>query len=179
MERERTWKGIESLFSPVSFLRGQRFMRFFDRIEEIIGVACMGTMVTIAFVNVIARYFLKFSFAFTEELTIYLFVWATMMGASIAFRDGSHIVVSIVYNRLGLRGRKVLDILHLLLTVIFFGILTYYSTLEVADEIVLKVQTEAVSLPVWWFTIAMPISSLLIIWRVILQTFDKIHTPGI
>lgn len=154
-------------------------MKFLNHIEEIVGAACMGVMVTIAFINVIARYFLKFSFAFTEELTIYLFVWATLMGASLAFRQGSHIVVSVIYNRFGLRSRKVLDILNSAISVLFFSLLFYYSTLEVLDEMLLGVQTEAVSLPVWWFTIAMPVSSILIISRIIIQLFNKLRSSSI
>lgn len=154
-------------------------MRILNRIEEIVGALCMGVMVTIAFVNVVARYFFKFSFAFTEELTIYLFVWATMMGASIAFREGSHIVVSVIYNRLGLNSRKVLDVLSFLISLLFFGTLAYYSTFEVLDEMALGVQTEAIALPVWWFTAAMPVCSLLIIFRIIFQAVNRLRIKSI
>jgi TRAP-type C4-dicarboxylate transport system permease small subunit len=154
-------------------------MRILGHIEEIVGAVCMGVMVTIAFINVITRYLFEFSFAFTEELTIYLFVWATLMGASIAFREGSHIVVSVIYNRFGIRSRKVLDILNAVISILFFSLLFYYSTLEVLDEILLGVKTEAISLPVWWFTIAMPVSSLLIIFRILFQAVNKLRSSNV
>ena len=154
-------------------------MRILGHIEEIVGAVCMGVMVTIAFINVITRYLFEFSFAFTEELTIYLFVWATLMGASIAFREGSHIVVSVIYNRFGIRSRKVLDILNAVTAILFFSLLFYYSTLEVLDEILLGVKTEAISLPVWWFTIAMPVSSLLIIFRILFQAVNKLRSSNV
>lgn len=142
-------------------------MRFLDRIEEIIGGVSLGVMVTIAFLNVLTRYLFKYSMAFTEELTLYLFVWATLMGASIAFREGSNIAVSFLYDRFGRKGRRVLDVLSTLLSVVFFATLAYYGVLEVMDEIAMNAMTEAIELPMWWFTIAMPICSVLIILRVV------------
>ena len=81
-------------------------MKLLDHIEEIIGGVCLGIMVTIAFINVLTRYLFKYSMAFTEELTLYLFVWATLMGASIAFREGSNIAVSFLYDRFGRKGAR-------------------------------------------------------------------------
>jgi TRAP-type C4-dicarboxylate transport system permease small subunit len=142
-------------------------VKFLDRIEEIIGGVSLGVMVTIAFVNVLTRYLFKYSMAFTEELTLYLFVWATLMGASIAFREGSNIAVSFLYDRFGLKGRRMLDVLSAVLSVVFFTTLAYYGVIEVMDEIAMGAMTEAIELPMWWFTIAMPICSLLIILRVL------------
>lgn len=151
-------------------------MIILNKIEEIIGSLCMGIMVTVAFINVLARYFFKFSFAFTEELMIYLFVWATLMGASICFKQGSHIVVSVIYNKFGLRSRKALNLLSSSVSILFFSLLFYFSTLEILDEILLEVKTEAISIPVWWFTIAMPISSMLIIFRIAVNQYRELRT---
>ena len=54
-----------------------------------------------------------------------------------------------------------------LLSVVFFATLAYYGVLEVMDEIAMNAMTEAIELPMWWFTIAMPICSVLIILRVV------------
>ena len=59
------------------------------KLEETVGALGLAVMVTIAFINVLTRYVFKYSVAFTEELTLYIFVWITLMGTAIAFREGS------------------------------------------------------------------------------------------
>ena len=43
------------------------------------------------------------------------------------------------------------------------GLMGYYGILEVYDEILMDAMTEAMSLPVWWFTISVPIGSIVAI----------------
>ena len=154
-------------------------MKFFlNRFEEIIGVACLGIMVTVAFVNVLTRYFFKYSMAFTEEITLYLFVWAVMMGTSIAFREGSNMAVTLFYERFRKGNRKLLMLFSSLLSMAFFIVLTYFGILEVMDEIAMNAMTEAIEMPMWWFTSAMPIASVLIMFRIVLRTRDDLRTQN-
>ena len=154
-------------------------MKFFlNRFEEIIGVACLAIMTTIAFVNVLTRYFFKYSMAFTEEITLYLFVWAVMMGTSIAFREGSNMAVTLFYERFRKGNRKLLMLFSSLLSMAFFIVLTYFGILEVMDEISMNAMTEAIEMPVWWFTSAMPIASVMILFRVVLRTRDDLRTQN-
>ena len=44
--------------------------------------------------------------AFTEELTLYMFVWATMLGVSLAFKHGANMDVSLLYDRFPQTVRK-------------------------------------------------------------------------
>lgn len=143
---------------------------FLNHFEEVVGTVSLAIMVTIAFINVLTRYFFRYSMAFTEELTLYLFVWATLMGACIAFREGNNIAVSFFYDRFGGRARKVFDILSAALSLTFFAVLCYYGVLEVMDEIMMDAKTEAIELPIWWFTSAMPIASVLIMIRILIRT---------
>jgi TRAP-type C4-dicarboxylate transport system permease small subunit len=143
--------------------------------EEACGAIFLGVMVTVAFVNVITRYVLKYSMAFSEELTLYLFVWITLLGVSIAFKEGSNMAVSLLYDRFGRPARRILYIGAALCSVAFFAIFTYFGTLEVIDEINMRVMTEAMELPVWLFTISMPIAGALTIFRVILRTRDALR----
>ena len=142
-------------------------MKFFaNRIEEIIGTVSLAIMTTIAFINVLTRYFFRFSMAFTEELTLYLFVWAVMMGTSIAFREGSNMAVTFLYEKFSFRSRKFLDLFAGILGLFFFAVLMYFSILEVMDEIEMNALTEAIELPMWWFTGAMPVASAFILCRI-------------
>lgn len=59
-------------------------------------------MVTVAFVNVITRYFIKMSLAWTEELEVNLFVWLVLLGTALAFKKGGHLGMSFIYEKFSL-----------------------------------------------------------------------------
>ncbi|MDR3279674.1 MAG: TRAP transporter small permease [Synergistaceae bacterium] len=146
--------------------------------EEALGAIFLAVMVSIAFINVITRYVLKFSLAFTEELTLYLFVWITLLGVSLAFREGANMAVSVIYNRFKKGGRRVLYLLAAVCSIAFFAVFTYFGVLEVRDEILMGVMTEAMELPVWLFTISMPMAGVFTIFRIILRTRDDLRAEN-
>lgn len=152
------------------------FKSLLNRFEEVAGALCLAAMVTIAFLNVCTRYFFKYSMAFTEELTLYLFVWVVMLGTSIAFREGTNMAVSFFYDRFGLKSRKTLQLLATILSLMFFVVLAYFGILEVIDEIEMNAMTEAIELPVWWFTGAIPVASFFTIYRIVVRTRDDFRS---
>ena len=48
--------------------------------EDVVGAVLLGGMAVLTFLNVINRYVFKQSIAFTEEITVNLFVWITLIG---------------------------------------------------------------------------------------------------
>ena len=62
-------------------------------------VLVMAVMTLVAFVNVVTRYFIRFALAFTEEIVVSLFVWLTLLGTAIAFRQGAHLGFSFIVDR--------------------------------------------------------------------------------
>ena len=140
--------------------------KILDNLEEILGAFFLALMVSISFFNVITRYFFHFSMAFTEELTLYMFVWATMLGVSLAFKHGANMDVSLLYDRFPKAVRKYLYIFLMLMSIIFFLTLMYWGYVEVCDEMQMGVITEAMGLPVCYFTVSMPILSVLTVVRI-------------
>ena len=62
--------------------------------EEYMVAAAVMVMVLMVAAQVASRYFLHVSLSHTEEIVRYLFVWATVLGASAAARRGRHISIS-------------------------------------------------------------------------------------
>ena len=136
------------------------------RFEDYLGSFMLAAMAAIAFINVVVRYCTSFSFAWTEELTINFFVWITMLGTARAFREGGHLGMTALYDALPRRFRRVCYWGSVLLAVCFFGALCWTGLTEVLDEIDLEATSEALGIPAWWYTIATPAFSLLIIFRI-------------
>ena len=68
------------------------------RIEHWIVAIFLFLMAAIAFVNILSRYLFHFSFASTEEITINLFVWVTVIGSGLAFERGGQLGMITLYN---------------------------------------------------------------------------------
>lgn len=108
------------------------------------------TMAAIAFVNVLSRYFFHFSFAATEEITINLFVWLTVVGSGIAFGRGAHLGMITLYKVFPKGFKKVAIIIHAALNTILFIVLNIYMIQAIYDEVTLFHATSgALGLPVW------------------------------
>lgn len=141
--------------------------KFIDHFEEILGSFLVAVMVTISFVNVITRYFIKMSLSWSEEITVNLFVWVVLLGTSIAFKKGAHLGMEFLYERFPARWKKLLFILSCAMSVAFFVMLGWLGALEVKDEVDLCVITETLAIPVWYYTAAVPVFSGLIVARII------------
>lgn len=143
-------------------------LRFFlAHFEELLGSFLLAIMAAIAFINVIVRYCSTFSFAWTEEMTVNFFVWITLLGTARAFRSGTHLAMSIIYDALPKKGRLCCYLLSCCICLVFFGALIWTGTVEVIDEYELDAISESLGIPVWWYTIATPALSLLIIARML------------
>ena len=151
--------------------------RFLDtRFEELLGSVLLAVMVTIAFVNVIVRYWTSFSFAWTEELTINFFVWVVLLGTARSFRDGGHLGMTLLYESFPRPARMVCYWIGIVICGAFFGALCWTGILEVIDEYELEAISESLGIPVWWYTIATPAFSLLVIVRMLQRSVTDLST---
>lgn len=146
-----------------------------NHLEEVGSCVLLGVMVTIAFINVVTRYVISFSMAFTEELTVYLFVWATLLGTALTFKKGTNMVVTILYDRFPKRGRKFLYLISCLLSIVFFSLLGYYGYIQVRDERMLQVTTESMHMPLWIFSASIPVGCILILFRIIAKAYNDLR----
>lgn len=141
-----------------------------DHFEEVTSSLLIFIMSLFAFGNVLSRYVMNMSMNFTEELNVYFFVWLAFLGSAWAARKGAHMSVNMLYNVFSKRVRAILYLLIQLITICFFIVLGYCGYLEILDEIALNARTETLVVPVWLFTSATPIGSVLIIYRTLQKT---------
>ncbi len=96
-----------------------RFELFADQIEEASIALCLGLMTLITFANVIARYLFNSNILWALELTVFLFAWLILMGASYAVKKHVHIGVDVVINMLSPSARRVCAILAIIACLAF------------------------------------------------------------
>ena len=79
-----------------------------DRIEENLIAVILGTMALLTFANVVARYVFNSNIFWALELTVFLFAWLVLLGATYAVKKTSHLGVDAIINTLGSKKRKIL-----------------------------------------------------------------------
>ena len=79
---------------------GSRFERYLVTANKTIIFLMMAVMTTLVFINVIARYIFTYSIIWAEEISQYLMIWIAYLGAGLALREGRHVALEIVHDRL-------------------------------------------------------------------------------
>lgn len=96
-----------------------RIGRITDHIEETGIAVCLGLMTLITFANVVARYVFNDNILWALELTVFLFAWLVLMGASYGVKKHVHIGVDVVINASPPKARKLLAIVSVLACLAF------------------------------------------------------------
>lgn len=78
------------------------------KLLEVLVVTILSIMSCLVFLNVILRYGFNSSINITEEVSRYLFVWLTFLGAILAFSENQHVSVTMLTERLSKKKRKIL-----------------------------------------------------------------------
>jgi TRAP-type transport system small permease protein len=88
----------------------------FCRVLEFLMVVALALMVVLVFGNVVLRYGFNSGITVSEEVSRWLFVWLTFLGAIVAMREHGHLGSDMLVSRLPVVGKKVcLVVGHLLM----------------------------------------------------------------
>lgn len=145
--------------------RGERALSAFERLLMAVS---MGLLCLITMANVLVRYFTDISFAFTEEVSIFLMVVMTLVGASHAFVKGHHIAITFFVDRkprLKHAARRLATVCSLAM----FGLLAVLGTKMAWDDYKFEVTTPSLGVPQWWYSVWLPAIAALIVVRLLLQ----------
>lgn len=88
-----------------------RVIFYTSKILEMMVVVMLAVMACMVFANVVLRYGTNTSITIAEELSRYLFVWVTFLGAILMFKENGHVSVTVFPDKLSLRKRKMLFLL--------------------------------------------------------------------
>ncbi|BDB27282.1 TRAP transporter small permease [Cupriavidus sp. P-10] len=77
------------------------------KVLHVLMVIALAIMVILVFGNVVLRYIFNSGITVSDELSRWLFVWVTFLGAVAAMRDGAHLGTDMLVSRLGKTGQKI------------------------------------------------------------------------
>lgn len=98
---------------------GQHKTGLIDTIEETVIAALLGFMTLLTFSNVVARYVFNVNILWALELTVFMFGWLVLLGASYAVKKHAHLGVDAVINLLSDPVRRLVGLLAVATCLVF------------------------------------------------------------
>ena len=99
------------------------FLDLYCKVIKVIMVVFLAIMVVLVFGNVVLRYGFNSGLAVSDELSRWLFVWITFLGAVVAMKEGNHLGTDSLISRLPVKGQKICFVLANLLMLFACGLL--------------------------------------------------------
>jgi len=134
-------------------------------LEDWLAVAVLALLALITLANVLVRYLSDQSFAFTEEISIFLLVVLTLVAGGTAFVRNFHIRIEIFADNGSAARQRFCRVFGSAASCAFFAMLTVLATRLVLDEFQYDETSPAMGVPTWWYTIWLPICSAIITLR--------------
>ncbi len=137
------------------------------RIEDWLTVAIMAALALITFANVLVRYFTNSSFAWTEEISVFLMILLALVAGSAAVARDQHIRIEFFSDSGSVARRKALARFGSAMVALLFAIIAVLSVRVVWDDFRFEETSPGIGVPQWWYSIWLPVFSALITLRAV------------
>jgi len=135
--------------------------------EDILAALIMAALASITFANVLVRYFTDRSFAWTEEISIFLMIALALVAGAGAFARNHHIRIEFFVQRMSSTKQWLLAQLSCLMGALLFAIIAVLSARLVWDDYRYEEISPGIGVPQWWYSVWLPILSIVIALRII------------
>ena len=125
---------IKKILTPVSDL--------LDKVCSFAIVLMLGAMVIITGAQIICRTWFT-ALSWSDEVTRYLLIWSTFLGATVVYRHNGHISVTLLQDAVKPCVAKALRVIVHAICFALFAVLLYYSSLYC-----MKLKKTATALPI-------------------------------
>ena len=135
------------------------------RLEDWLTVLVMAALALITFANVLVRYFTNSSFAWTEEISVFLMIVLALVAGSAAVARDRHIRIEFFSDSGSGARRRWLARFGALMVALLFATIAVLSVRVVWDDYRFEETSPGIGVPQWWYSVWLPVLSALITWR--------------
>ena len=137
------------------------------RLEDWLTVLVMAALALITFANVLVRYFTNSSFAWTDELSVFLMIVLALVAGSAAVARDRHIRIEFFCDSGSAARRRRLAQLGAVMVAVLFMLIAVLSVRVVWDDYRYEETSPGIGVPQWWYSMWLPVFSALIAARAI------------
>ena len=126
----------------------QKLAQALNRLMEWTLIGLLAGMAGMVLLNVVLRYVFNSGINFSEEMSRYLFVWLTFIGAVLTFGENAHLGMETVVRRFGRRGRLICMALTNVIVLICAAVMFWGTALQ--HDINASMVAPVVGIPMIW-----------------------------
>lgn len=141
------------------------------RLVELLCNAMLAVMTAVIAMLILSRNFLGFSFSWSEELTRFLLVWLSLLGAAVLMRRDDHIKLDFLAEWLPPKAKLLLSFLLRLLVLAFLIILVPQAWRATVARAVTKAPALGLSMAVPYA--AIPVAAVLMIFVTLVSLWGE------
>ncbi len=141
-----------------------------EYLEAGLAALLLAFIVALISVQVFMRYVMRHSLSWSEELTLWIFVWFIWLATSYAFKRRLHVKVTLFHQMLGPKGQLTVNIMTQILMMGFMAVLIYQCITLMNMPFVAQQRSVVLDMPIQYFYASAPVGAVLSLWR-LLQNF--------
>jgi C4-dicarboxylate transporter DctQ subunit len=131
-------------------------------VGSVLGGIFTGVMTFMVTYAVVMRYAFNRPIGWSEEISIYLMIWAAFLGAAYALKEDAHIGVDLLLSRLPEKIKPCFLLFHCVVGLIFCSILFFKGLELVKFSIGLNNRSIAIDFPLFIPQLAVPVGSAIL-----------------
>ena len=144
-----------------------------DKIIKYSGYLASGLFISIGFIisyEVISRYVFNAPTIWVNEISRFLQIWATYLALTYSFHKKDFIRITVFYDKIGDRGKKILDFISTIFIIFFSVFVVYYGWLIAYDSLeVGRTSSTILDLPSFLTELAIPLCFGFLLIRVLIE----------
>ena len=154
-------------------------MNYYDKLVKYSGYLASALFITIGFIvsyEVIMRYLFNSPTIWVNEVSRFLQIWATYLALTYSFHKNDFIRITVIYDRLNDKGKKILDFISFIFILIFSSFVVYYGWLIAYDSLkVGRTSSTILDVPSFLTELAIPLCFAFLVLRVLLEAIKYIR----
>jgi TRAP-type C4-dicarboxylate transport system permease small subunit len=152
---------------------GKKFLHFINDIEGYICRTLLALFVTLLFAQIISRELFGHSLSWTEELSVYMFVWFVYFGACYSARLSAHNRVTFQYKLMPFWLPPILELITDIIWIGFNLFMAYMSYDFVFNKMNLFWKSQTLGIPMKYIYLILPIAFTLMTIRILQVNYLK------
>lgn len=134
-------------------------------IEDWLTVIVMALLALITFANVVVRYFTSQSFAWTEEFSVFLMIVLALVAGSASVARNRQIRIEYFADSGPEARQRALARFGAFMVFLLFALMAVLSSRIVWDHVKYDETSPGIGVPMWWYSIWLPVMSVAIAGR--------------
>lgn len=137
-------------------------MTIFDRgCQAVTAITLVIALISMA-AQIFSRYVIGSSLVWSEELARYALIWSAMVGSAVAYREGSHIGITLLVDMCPERLRKFVFRLVHAMVLVFAGVIAWHGWFLAWRNFERHQLSAAMQIEIAWPYMAIPVGACLI-----------------